>query len=144
MRNEIEALLALGSFPADVDASDDDVAIRAKLLSDVEPPVSDEEAKALLRLLGPDTFYGLSWTLVHLIESAPGWPLWDSLEGAPRMNGSSICDRQPSMLATGPQSIRLTTCGRSASSWRVGRELCVVVDARTSRRLGTAPFPRRK
>jgi hypothetical protein len=33
--------------------------------------VSGEEAGALARLFGPDDCFGLAWTLVHLIESAP-------------------------------------------------------------------------
>lgn len=47
----------------------------------IEEPVTDDEAKALCRLFGPDELYGLSWQIVHLIESAPGWPLAECLQG---------------------------------------------------------------
>ena len=50
-----------------------------RLLNAISQPVSDEEAEALARLFGPDDCFGLAWTLVHLIESAPGWPLVDRL-----------------------------------------------------------------
>ncbi len=36
--------------------------------------------KPWLRVFGPDDFFGAAWTLVNLIESAPGWPLRDCLE----------------------------------------------------------------
>jgi hypothetical protein len=49
------------------------------LLSRVTPPVSNDEARSLVHLFGPDDCYGLAWTLLHLIESAPGWPLHDCL-----------------------------------------------------------------
>src|SRR5438552_1749537 len=51
------------------------------LLSRVAPPISNDEARSLLRLFGPDDCYGLAWTLLHLIESASGWPLYDCLKG---------------------------------------------------------------
>jgi len=35
-------------------------------------PVSREEAFALLACFGPDDSYGLAWSLLHLIETAPG------------------------------------------------------------------------
>ncbi|MDB6032726.1 MAG: hypothetical protein JWM16_3064, partial [Verrucomicrobiales bacterium] len=34
---------------------------------------------ALVKVFGPDDYYGLAWSLLHLIESAPGWPLADCL-----------------------------------------------------------------
>lgn len=45
------------------------------------PPVTNEEARVLVTLFGPDECYGLAWTLVHLIETAPGWPIADCLGG---------------------------------------------------------------
>ena len=34
--------------------------------------MTDEEAKLLLGSFGPDDCFGLAWTLLHLIETAPG------------------------------------------------------------------------
>jgi hypothetical protein len=31
-------------------------------------------------LFGPDDCFGLEWSLVGLVETAPGWPLADCLE----------------------------------------------------------------
>jgi hypothetical protein len=46
-------------------------------LEKVKAPLSDEEAAALLDLFPTteDECYGLAWTLLHLVETAPGWPL---------------------------------------------------------------------
>jgi hypothetical protein len=41
--------------------------------------VSNDDARVLVRLFGPDDCFGLAWTLVHLIETAPNWPLEDCL-----------------------------------------------------------------
>jgi hypothetical protein len=44
-----------------------------QLLSSIEKPVTDEEAKVLLGVFGVDGCFGLGWTLLHLIETAPNW-----------------------------------------------------------------------
>jgi hypothetical protein len=35
----------------------------------------------LVKLFGPDDCLGLAWTLLHLIETAPGWPVESALVG---------------------------------------------------------------
>jgi len=82
MRTEIVELSKLGPLPASDKAS---VALVKKfqdLIESIESPVSDKEARALITLFGPDECFGLAWTLLHLIESAPGWPIMDSLESS--------------------------------------------------------------
>jgi hypothetical protein len=51
-------------------------------LEKIERPVSDSEAAALLGLFptNDDECYGIAWTLLHLVESAPNWPLQDCLQ----------------------------------------------------------------
>ena len=52
------------------------------LVESVRKPVSDGEARVLVKLLPQsedDTFFGIAWGLLHLVESAPGWPLPDAL-----------------------------------------------------------------
>ena len=77
MREAISRLVDLGSFPPEASASDEDVAKREALLMQIEPPVTDDEALALIEVTGPseDSLFGLKWTLLKLVESAPGWPL---------------------------------------------------------------------
>lgn len=41
-------------------------------LKKIDAPISDEEATLLANGFGPDDCYGLAWTLLHLIETAPG------------------------------------------------------------------------
>lgn len=84
MRQEVIELGRLGPLPPS------DVVVRenldslidkySQLLMSIEKPVTDEEARVLVKLLGPDDGFGLVWQLVSLVESAPGWPLADCLE----------------------------------------------------------------
>ena len=53
-----------------------------RLLASIRPPVSDDEARELLKVFGPDDYFGLAWTVLHLVEGAPNWPLEDCLSGS--------------------------------------------------------------
>ena len=74
MRQQVIELEKLGPLPSS------DVAFRdnlqdllhkyCDLIESIERPVTDEEAKVLVGIFGPD----------DLIESAPGWPLEDCLQ----------------------------------------------------------------
>jgi hypothetical protein len=76
IRREVEDLIALGPLP-DTSADEEVIAPHQVRLQKINRPVSQEEAVLLIRLFGPDDCYGLAWTLLHLIESAPGGvPLW--------------------------------------------------------------------
>lgn len=48
-----------------------------------EGSVTDAEAEALVGLFPEDDSdcYGIAWTLLHVVESAPGWPLKQALAG---------------------------------------------------------------
>lgn len=80
MRSQIAELAALGTFPHELDATVVDVSNREELLRQIVPPVAEDEARTLLPLFGEDDFWGLAWSLVHLIETAPGWPYWDAID----------------------------------------------------------------
>src|SRR6476660_2866509 len=85
LRQEVRELIALGPLPVEETADAERVDRYADLLAEVVPPVTDEEACTLVGLFGPDEMdscYGVAWTLLHLIESAPGWPLEDCLHAA--------------------------------------------------------------
>lgn len=71
LRSHVEDLIVAGPLPSE-DASEEEIAEAQRLLERIDPPVSDEEAQALARCFGPDNCYGLSWSLLHLIETAPG------------------------------------------------------------------------
>jgi hypothetical protein len=53
-----------------------------QLLADINEPLTDEEACAVIKLFGQnqDSCFGIDWSLVHLIETAPGWPLQKCLD----------------------------------------------------------------
>ena len=52
------------------------------LLAAIKKPVTDEEANVLAGLFGCDDFFGMGWTLLHLIETAPNWSAEAYLENA--------------------------------------------------------------
>lgn len=71
IRQAVADFLAAGPLP-DEDQPVDAIQRSQDLLERIESPVTDEEAMALLGGFGPDDCYGLAWTLLHLIETAPG------------------------------------------------------------------------
>ncbi|MCX5560867.1 hypothetical protein [Streptomyces sp. NBC_00038] len=71
IRDEVNDLLVAGPFPSE-EATEDEIVETERLLERVTRPVSDEEAQALVTVFGPDDCFGLSWSLLHLIETAPG------------------------------------------------------------------------
>lgn len=90
LRDDVAELVALGPMPttdeADVDPARADrwEALIGKVFS--EGKVTVTEAAALVWLFPEDESdcYGVAWTLVHVIESAPGWPVGravDQLDG---------------------------------------------------------------
>jgi hypothetical protein len=81
MQSAVEALIGLGPLPRSVAASIPALQTFEEWLARVQTPISNEEARALVRLFGPDDCFGLAWTLLHLIETAPGWPIEDALDG---------------------------------------------------------------
>jgi hypothetical protein len=79
MQCTVTALVRLGPLPSSIDPDVAKLETIQNLLGKVTQPISDEDARALVRLFGPDDCFGLAWTLLHLIETAPGWPLADCL-----------------------------------------------------------------
>lgn len=72
MREEVNKLINLGQMPAEGSVDIYIVAKYERLLHQIEPPLANSEAEALIGLFGSDSFYGLAWTLLNLIETAPG------------------------------------------------------------------------
>lgn len=70
VRREVGDLIDAGPLPSE-DAPELRIAEAQRLLERISAPVSDDEAQALTECFGPDNCYGLSWTLLHLIETAP-------------------------------------------------------------------------
>jgi hypothetical protein len=75
VQNPVRKLIGLGRLPKSEDANPEFLEKFQEQLSSIEKPISDSEALELAKLLGPDDCYGLAWTIVHIIEDAPGWPI---------------------------------------------------------------------
>lgn len=82
MREEIDQLAKMGPLPSYRTAMREDQRKRIEryglLIVSIQRPVTDEEARALASLFGPDDCFGMEWTLVGLIESA-----WMAIMGLP-------------------------------------------------------------
>lgn len=79
MRPEVSYLATLGPLPAERGALPEIIARHQAALQSISRPVSDEEARAMVPLFGQDSCFGLAWSLLHLIETSPNWPLADVL-----------------------------------------------------------------
>src|SRR5262245_33127113 len=87
MRATIADLVSLGPLASESEASLAFLSRFESLLSLIgselsEKPLADDEVRVLVGLFGPDDAYGLAWSLLHLIEAAPNWPLDDCLKDA--------------------------------------------------------------
>ena len=79
IRKEIEEMSALGPLPSEDSADIDLLKKYEGLYRAVTRPVTNEEARILVKLFGPDGCFGAALALMHLIETAPGWPLEERL-----------------------------------------------------------------
>lgn len=75
VRRQVSDFIALGKLPSEDgepdEALEEAVEQAGALLDLIERPVSDEEAHALAECFGQDVCFGLAWSLLHLIETAP-------------------------------------------------------------------------
>jgi hypothetical protein len=78
VREEVQRFVALGPLVGEreeVEGGDAALELQEKLLLGIPTPVTDEEAVLLLSSFGPDGCFGLAWTLLHKIETAPHSPV---------------------------------------------------------------------
>jgi hypothetical protein len=83
MRDVVKQLMAMGPIPAYDDATVELLDRYGELLDAIERPVTDEEAMALVQLFSPDDPGGINWTIIHIVETAPNWPLREFLKSQP-------------------------------------------------------------
>lgn len=79
IRGEVASFLAMAPLPPSKLADQEHVERLTELLMKISSPVSKEEAIRLATAFGPDECFGLAWTLIHLIESAPGGAPLDAI-----------------------------------------------------------------
>jgi hypothetical protein len=81
MQAAIQHLVQFGPLPGSTAATTTVLRELEALLAEVQIPVTDEEARALVRLFGPDDCFGLAWSVLHLVETSPDWPIEGALDG---------------------------------------------------------------
>jgi hypothetical protein len=79
MQTAVKELVKFGALPSSLNPDIVKLEAIQSLLTKIEQPISDTDAQVLVTLFGPDDCFGLAWTLLHIIETAPGWPLNDVL-----------------------------------------------------------------
>lgn len=79
VRTGIAELEQLGPLPSEDEAEVAQLASIEALYRASATPITDNKARILVELFGPDGCYGLASSFMHLIETAPGWPLKDCL-----------------------------------------------------------------
>jgi hypothetical protein len=102
MQQAVSALLGLGPLSGSAAATVQTMQAFEEQLSKVRTPITDEEARALVRLFGPDDCLGLAWTLLHLIETAPGWPVESVLSGLEGEWGERLRERAQRVTRINP------------------------------------------
>lgn len=83
MQKSIQDLVGLGVFPKTEDLLNDPKGEEhlnkmQALLESIELPVTNDEAVALCSILGDeewDDCFGLTQTLMRIVETAPDWPI---------------------------------------------------------------------
>lgn len=71
LRKPVADLLALGSMPASEDTDVSTVAEFERKILALQTPLTTEEARALLPVFGTDDYFGLAWSLLTRVETAP-------------------------------------------------------------------------
>jgi hypothetical protein len=97
MRTSVTNLVSLGRLPEERSASVAQLQAFEAALKSIERPVTDEEAMSLLQVL-PNTeesCFGLAWSVLHLIETAPGWPLKEAKRQRSNPWVASMLERAP-------------------------------------------------
>lgn len=79
MQAPVVQLSALGPLPASDDIDEGYLQTVGQLLDEIQKPIGDDDAGELAKLFGPDDCFGVVWTLIHLIETAPNWPIAEAL-----------------------------------------------------------------
>jgi hypothetical protein len=77
VRDSVQRIVAWGRLPDDGhDIGEDMLTKWAAAIDGLEGPLTDDEAIALLSCFPPDdsTVFGVSWSLLHKIETAPYGP----------------------------------------------------------------------
>lgn len=80
MQTAVEELKKLGKLPSEVNFEIPMLERYQQLFDAIQQPISDADAVELIKIFGHDDCFGLSWTLVHIIETAPGWPIKEIIE----------------------------------------------------------------
>ena len=75
MQKPVLDLITLGTLPPESSATVNQLEVIEALVLSIEKPITDQEAEALVSVFGGDGCFGIAWSVLHLIETAPSWPI---------------------------------------------------------------------
>ncbi len=70
----VKDFIRFGPLPESNTATEEDLDKRVVALRAITPPVTDEASLALAETFDLDECFGATWTLLHLVETAPDSP----------------------------------------------------------------------
>lgn len=77
MQPAVQEFVAPGRLPGSAEASLDSLQRLLDIVRRIRTPLTNDEARALTGCFGADDCFGVAWSLLHALETAPGWPLAD-------------------------------------------------------------------
>jgi hypothetical protein len=81
MNETYRILEELGPLPDASEAIADGILEKyEELFESIAPPQGIEEAIILAQLFPKSSCFGLEWTILHLLEKTPNWPLYKVIE----------------------------------------------------------------
>lgn len=80
MQPSIVILKKFGPLPSFENATAELIDKYQVVFDKISTPITDDEALILAEIFGVDDCFGLAWTALHLIETAPNWPLKKALQ----------------------------------------------------------------
>jgi hypothetical protein len=82
VRQAFQNLADLGPLPASEALGEQTARQYEEAVKALPPTPTAKEAVALVELLPPDdsAAFGLAWSILHVIEASPAWPVWEVLD----------------------------------------------------------------
>jgi len=80
MQSSILILKKFGPLPKSENATAELLDKYQEVFEKISLPITNDEALVLAEIFGDDDCFDMAWTILHLIETAPNWPLENALQ----------------------------------------------------------------
>lgn len=93
MQKPVLELISLDALPSEKTATVSQLEVIEALVLAIQRPITDQEAEALVSVFGEDECFGIAWSVLHLIETAPNWPIKKCLTKSENIWVSMLIER---------------------------------------------------